>query len=167
MILKDTNIGRLILEHSSSVIKTAELKNNNKPDIKDAKKISNGLAKIASIPYSEKSYASVQAIMKIASECIGELVNSLESTKLKASEFEKAAEVRILLDDMINSGSVDEFNIHEKIAELMKKNERQLDIIKEATKMIKGGKSENIFFEIEKDAATSSIKKEMFSGVID
>ena len=130
MILKDTNIGRLILEHSNSVIKTAELKNTSEPNIDDAKKISGGLAKIASIPYSEKSYSSVQEIMKIASQCIGELANSLESVKIKSSELEKAAEVRILLDDMINSGTVDEFNIHEKVAELMKKNEKQLDIIK-------------------------------------
>jgi len=167
MILKDTNIGRLILEHSNSVIKTAELKNNSTHNIDDAKKISNGLAKIASSPYSEKSYSSVQEIMKIASQCISDLVNSLESTRIKASEFEKAAEVRVLLDDMINSGSVDEFNIHEKVAELMEKDERQLDIIKEAAKMVKGGKDGNIFFEIEKDAATLPIKREMFSGVLD
>ena len=167
MILKDTNIGRLILEHSNSVIKTAELKNDSTPNIDDAKKISDGLAKIASIPYSEKSYSSVQEIMKIASQCIGKLLSSLESTKVKASEFEKAAEVRVLLDDMINSGSVDEFNIHEKIAELMKKDERDLDIIKEATKMVKGGREGNIFFEIEKDAEILPEKKGMFSGILD
>ena len=74
MILPDTNLGRLILEHSS-IIKTADKKNDKLPDIDEAKKVSSGLAKIASIQYSEKSYESVQEIMKIASDCIKDLID--------------------------------------------------------------------------------------------
>ena len=165
MISKDTNIGRIRLEHSSG-IKTASKKNNETPDFDEASKVSEGLAKVASYPYSESTYTSVQEIMKIASERIGQLVDSLKSTIAKASELEKAAEVRILLDDMINNGSIDEMDIKEKVAKLMNKTPRELEIIKAASEMIDSGREGNIFFELEKNASVPG-KRDMFSGVVD
>jgi len=166
MFLKDTDIGRLIMEDISPE-KTAMTK---KPyvNIADAKKVSAGLSKIAEFPYKEKTYGSVQAMIKMASECISNLIKSLESIKERNGDLEKAAEVRILIDDMVKIGAVDEYNAHEKIADLMGKTTKQLEVIKEAMAMVKNnGKERNIFFEIDKEATSSEpIKKGMFDDVI-
>ena len=167
MVLKDTDIGRLILDNLSTE-KTAESKTCNVTSVEDAKKISGGLAKIASLPYKEEVYNSVQEIMKIASEVIGELAESFESSQNRTSELEKAAEVRSLIDEMVKIGSVDEYNVDEKVVELMKKSDHQLSITKEAMKLVKDGKEGNVFFdETEKNASVSSdTRKGMFDSVI-
>lgn len=166
MFLKDTDVGRLILENISPE-KTAVLKKSN-VNIDDARKVSAGLSKIAELPYKEKVYGSVQAMIKMASECINNLIWSLESVKERNSDLEKSAEVRILIDDMIKMGAVDEYNAHEKITDLMGKTAKQLEVIKEAMTMVKNnGKGGNVFFEIDKEAAASaSVKKDMFDEVL-
>ena len=168
MVLKDTDIGRLILDNLSSE-KTAESKESKKLDVNGAKRISEGLAKVAVLPYKEEVYNSVQEIMKIASETISELTESFESFNDRTSELEKAAEVRSLIDEMIKIGSVDDFNIDDKVAELMKKSTEQLEVTKEAMKLIKSGKEGNVFDdETEKNAATlSSDKKGIFDSIIE
>jgi len=165
MVLKDTNLGRLILDNISEE-KTAESKPVKKVCMKDVKRISDGLAKVAGLPYKEEAYKSVQEIMKIASGCIGELVNSLESLESRNFGLEKAAEVRVLIDDMIKSGSVHEDNAEEKVTELMEKDSGQLEVIKEAMNMLKNGKEGNVFFELEKEASVSGQKLGMFDNVI-
>jgi len=165
MILPDTNIGRLILDNMSTE-KTANLKPDNTPSIEEARNISSGLAKVASIPYKEETFDSLQEIIKIASKCIGDLVDSLEGTNSRNSELEKVSEVRILIDDMANFGHVDEHSIEEKVAELMDKSEEELSIVKEAMKMVGSGKQGNVFFELEKDAGVPSEKGGMFDSVI-
>jgi len=167
MVLKDTDIGRLILDHLSTE-KTAESKDIKEPSINDAERVSKGLAKVASLPYKEEVYSSVQEIMKIASETIGDLVESFKSIQDRTSELEKAAEVRSLIDEMVKAGSIDEFNIDEKISELMSKTSEQLEITKEAMRLIKNRKEGNIFDEMEKDANNSgSDKRGIFDGVIE
>ena len=168
MVLEGTDIGRLILDSMSSE-KTAESKQIKEPSVDDARKISEGLAKIAALPYKEEVYNSVQEIMKIASESFGEFVNSFESIRGRISELEKAAEVRSLIDEMVKIGSIDEFSVEEKVAELMQKTLEQIEITKEAMKLVKEGKEGNVFDETEKDASYSSSgeKRGMFDAVIE
>ncbi len=165
MVLKDTDIGRLILDNLSTE-KTAESKIKNEPSIEDVSKISRGLSKIASLPYKEEAYNSVQEIMKIASETIGEFVESFKSIQDRTLELEKAAEVRSLIDEMVKMGSINEFNVDEKVAEFIGKTPEQLEVTKEAMKMIKDGKEGNVFDESEKNAEYSDSGKGMFDSVI-
>ena len=133
------------------------------------RKISQGLAKIAALPYKEEVYNSVQEIMKIASETFGEFADSFKTVQDQASNLEKAAEVRSLIDEMVKVGAVDEFNIEDKVVELMEKTSEQLEVTKEAMKLVKEGRDGNIFSdETEKDAGFSSSgeKKGMFDNVI-
>jgi len=153
-MLPNTNIGRLILESlasESSTVKTA----SSVYDVKDAVKISQGLTKIASMPYREEVYSNVQEMIKIAAECIEEIGNRLEVEQSKSLNLEKAAEVRILLDDMINNGMVNKDNIEEKVAELIKKDDKDLSIIKAAVELTNNKEGVNIFFE----ASQSNIEK--------
>ena len=167
MVLRDTDIGRLILDNLS-MEKAAESKKSKDLNVDDAKRISVGLAKVASLPYKEEVYNSVQEIMKIASETIDDLADSFKSIQNRTFELEKAAEVRSLIDELVKIGSVDEFNVEEKIAELMKKTSRQLEVTKEAMKLMKEGREGNIFDNIEKNASTSpDNKKGMFDSIID
>ena len=71
-------------------------------------------------------------------------------------------------NEMVKVGKIDEFNIEDKIAELMEKTPTQLEVTKEAMKLIKEGKEGNVFDETEKDASYSSSeeKKGMFDSVI-
>jgi len=165
MILKDTNISRLILEHVQTE-KTAEKKSVGKVCVKDAKRISQGLSKVAGLAYKEGAFHSVQEMRKIAANDMTDLVETLESVQGRGSELEKAAEVRTIIDDLVNIGQVDQYNAEEKVAELMEKDLKQLEIVKEAMKMVENGKDGNVFFEIEKDATVSDGKKGIFDSVI-
>lgn len=167
MFLGDTNIGRLILEAiagGESTEKTA----SKTFDTTEANRIAEGLAKVASYPYKEGVYGSVQEIMKIASTCIGDAIETLKSVQARNEDLEKAAEVRSIIEDMVHAGIVDEDSLEEKVAELIAKDNRQLEIVKEAVRLTKGGKGGNVFFEVEKTASSSSSEKVgMFDGVID
>lgn len=169
-MIQRTEIGRLILENlvsSEPSIKTAAAK--FVPE--DAVKISTGLVKIASMPYREDVYKSVQEIMKIAADCLRSLCTSLESVQEEKEHLEKSAHVRSLIDSMVDYGMVDENDIEEKVASLAKKTPHELEIIKEAMNLSgrSGGKS--VFFEIEKTSddhqAKPSEKKSMFDSVIE
>lgn len=165
MFLKDTNISRLILEHLQTE-KTANKKCTSKVHAEDARRISSGLKKVAELPYKESVYNSVQEMMKIASGYMIDLVDTLESVNTRNSDLEKAAEIRILIDDMAKFGSIDEYNVEEKVSELMNKTAHELSIIKEAIKMVQNGKNGYTFFELDKEASsTLHVKKGMFDGV--
>ena len=165
MFLKDTNIGRLILDNVETE-KTAEKKNTGKVCI-EAKRISVGLTKVAGLPYNEEVYRSVQEMLKIASSCMTDLVQSFESVENRNSELEKVADIRVVVEDMASLGKIDEYNAEEKVAELMQKSDRELSIIKEATKMVLNGNDGNKFFELEKDANVSTSQKVgMFEGLL-
>ena len=165
MFLKDTNIGRLILEQLQTE-KTASVDNVGKVCVDDAQRISKGLLKVAGFPHQEETYTSVQEMMKIASRYMTNLSSAFKSVQSRNSDLEKAAEVRELIDEIANVGGVDEFSVREKIAELMSKTPRELEIIKEATKMFQNGKEGNTFFEIEKTSSvSSSSRRSIFDGV--
>ena len=105
--------------------------------------------------------------MKFAAACISEAVSSLESTQVRSAGLEKAAGVRVILEDMVNAGLVNEDDLEEKVAELMEKDEHQLQVVREAIKL--SGKGGNVFFvnESEKTAGDKSEKPGMFDGVVD
>ena len=168
MLFKDTNIGRLILEHVS-MEKSAE--KNTSFDVSQATKIAEGLAKVASYQYNEKVYESVQEMMKIASKCINDLKFAFDAAIEKNAQLQKAAEVQTILEDMANNGLIGEHEVREKVAELMSKSNERLEIIKEAVKLASGGKDGNIFFNevepvITKTASNSIAKVGMFDAVI-
>jgi hypothetical protein len=167
MNLEGTSISRLILDNMS-MDKTASPKTEKVSDIEEARKVSSGLAKVASYPYKEESFHAIQEIMKIASAEMKDLIGSLEAAQSRNSELEKVSEVRVLIEDMAKIGYVEEHNVEEKIAELLTKDKNQLSVVKEAVKMASGGKQGNVFFELEKDAETGPREKlGMFDGVIE
>jgi len=162
------NIGRIILSHLASDGQ-AEKTASEKISSEEAKKISTGLAKVASFPCNEEVYGSVQEIMKVAANCIDSLSETLKSVEERNTGLEKAAEVRCLLDDMIRYGVVDETDVEEKVAELMKKDGKNLEIIKEATKIAQSGKGESLIFEKTANETPDgkTVKRGMFDGVIE
>jgi len=169
MVLKTTDIGRLILEAVASpkpaIVKTA----SSQFGIEDAVKISQGLAKVASYPYKEEVYSSAQEMMKIASDCLSAMVSSLTSAQTRVQELEKAASIRNVIDQMVANGLTDESDIHEKIAKLSKKTPRELEIVKEAVELTARSKGANVFFEDESSSAsgTPGDKRSIFDGVIE
>jgi hypothetical protein len=164
MLFKDTNIGRLILEHSS--MEKAANKNQNF-DASEAVKIASGLAKIASYPYSEQVYNSVQEMMKMASECLSNLKSAFDRVEKEKCELQKMAEVRCVVEDMALNGMIGEHEIREKVAELMQKNNHQLEVIKEATKLASGGKSINVFFNEDTPQSSKGMtKRGMFDPIL-
>jgi len=161
------NIGKIILSHLAKDGQT-EKTASEKFSSEEAKKISTGLAKVASYPCNEEVYASVQEIMKIAANCIDSITETLKSVQERNSGLEKAAEVRCLLDDMIRTGMVDDSDVEEKIAELMKKDSHGLEVIKEASKIAQGGKGESLIFEkvANEQPGGKTEKRGMFDSVL-
>jgi len=165
MILKETNIGRLILESISD--KTTEKKASKKVDASEIRKVAKGLTKIAAIPYNEAVYKSVQELMKIAAEYLEDSAHELENSIARQAELEKAIDIASLLDDMISYGIIDPEETEEKIAELSKKSDKEIEIIKTAMDMIKAGKRGANLFEFSKSASTIIKKRGMFDAILD
>lgn len=161
------NIGQIILKHLASDGQTEKIASEEFSS-EEAVKISTGLAKVASYPYSEEVYSSVQEIMKIAASCISNATETLKSVQVRNQGLEKAAEVRCLLDEMIRTGMVDETGIEEKVAELMKKDSHGLEVIKEASKIAQGGKGESlIFYKVANEQPGGKTEKRgMFDDVL-
>ena len=146
-----TNLSRLIFgdETHSSITKTAS---------EDPIHIAEGLSKVASLPYDPSTYHALQGMLKIASEAIVRMDNNLK-------DLEKKAEVRIIIDDMVEHGLTDEFDVEEKVASLLKKTPEELNTVKEAIKLSSVIVQGNLFDEMDKTAA-STAKKEMFEGIL-
>jgi DNA-directed RNA polymerase subunit F len=170
MVLRDTTIGRLILDSISSgspaINKTASVKYTSE----ETARISRGLTKVASLPYKTEAYQSTQEMMKIAAECLDALVQKLESAEKQVSNFEKAASIRGLIDLMVDNGLIDKGDVQEKIAELVPKSARELEIIKEAVKLASRRERAGGIFEFDKtageDSTKSTDKRGMFDGVL-
>jgi YesN/AraC family two-component response regulator len=166
MLFKDTNIGRLILEHVS-MEKSADQKVPF--DASQAAQVAEGLAKIASYQYNEKVYESVQEMMKIASKCLINLKSAFDAAMEKNAHLQKSAEVHAIIEDMANNGLIGEHELREKVAELMSKSNDRLEIVKEAVKLASGGKNGNIFFNEPETVLTKTASREkvgMFDNVI-
>lgn len=162
------NLGELILSHLASDQPATEKTASDSYTPEEAKIISEGLAKAASFPCNDGVYASVQEMMKIASECLANTTETLNSVKERNAGLEKAAQVRLILDDLIHSGLIsDEVDAEEKIAELMKKDENGLEIVKEAIKLAQSGEGESMIFEkVANDTPVSDKKVGMFGDIL-
>lgn len=146
----------------SEAVKTASDK-SDKLDKSKTKKIATGLKKCASLPYKEDAYNAVCEIMKMASTSLDTALNELGTVDEKIKKLEKVAEIRQIIDDLIEAGVINKEDIFNKTAELIKKSDKELEIIKEAVKINSG--SQNIFFE--KSAEATTVKKGgMFGDVI-
>lgn len=171
MVFKETSIGRMILDSISSgspaIQKTASV---NKYTSEEATRISQGLTKIATLPYKAEAFQSTQEMMKIAAECLGALVQKLESTTQQVANFEKAASVRVLIDTMVDNGLIDKDDVQEKVAELVQKSDRELEIVKEAIKLASRRDRAGGIFEFDKTASDGPVKSDdkrgMFDGVL-
>ena len=164
MFLGSTSIGRIILDSivgDNLVEKTASISFNG------ASQISEGLNKVASLPYNEMSHESVREMMKTAANYIDSMLGSLKSYEKRASDMEKVAEVRCVIDDMLRLGMIGSHDVHEKVAELAQKSPRDIEVIKEAMKLAQSTKASNIFFENDNEKTASSEKRGMFDEVID
>ncbi|NVM20073.1 MAG: hypothetical protein HWN80_20410, partial [Candidatus Lokiarchaeota archaeon] len=62
MFLEDTDIGRLIAANTSTEKTAMSKKSDFGPE--ESKKISDGLSKVANLPYKEGAYDSVCSMMK-------------------------------------------------------------------------------------------------------
>jgi hypothetical protein len=146
-----TNLSRLIFgdNTNSSIEKTAS---------EDPIHIADGLSKVASLPYNPSTYQALQSMLKIASESIVKMDSELKG-------LEKKAEVRIIVDDLIENGLTDEFDVEEKVASLLKKSSEELNTVKEAIKLSSVIVQGNLFDGMDK-AASSASRKEMFEGIL-
>ena len=128
-------------------------------DYDDAVKIADGLSKIASIEVDPSTYPSLVEVVKTASACIRELSSGLE-------DLRKEAEIRTIIDDMINIGLTDETNVVEKIAELKTKSPQELTIVKEAMKMGSFIKEGGDLFQGFEENTGAPKKQGMFEGIL-
>jgi hypothetical protein len=143
------NIGRYVLEGLAE-------KPLQVDSLGDAMHISDGLEKVASFSLNESNESSVREMIKTASSCIKDLVDVIRN-------MNKEASVKLLVESMIDRGVVDSKLFQEKVAELMKKDERELSIIKEATQLY-NKKSFSLF---EKQASNLKNKQGMFDSVME
>lgn len=126
----------------------------------DAIKIANGLSKVASMEVSPSTYPSLIEVMKIASSCIMSMDVELESIR-------KEAQVRIILDDMINNGLTGDEDLVEKVAELKSKSNEELNTYREAIKLSYFMRDGGDLFQTSNDSINSSpAKRGMFEGVV-
>lgn len=145
------NLSKLIFGDTEN-IKTASL-------TEDPIHIAEGLMKVASLPYNPQTYQSLQGMLKIASQAIIDMDKNLK-------DLEKKAEVRIIVDDMIDKGLTDEFDVEEKVASLMNKSKEELEAVKLAVDYSSAIVQGNLFDGFDKTAEENKRKKEMFEGVV-
>lgn len=141
-------IGNIILEGLAEFEKVAS------PDrLSEATRISDGLEKIASVDLGARNEHSLKEVIKTASDCIRGLVGEVHGMK-------KAAQVEEVVSSMIENGLVGPFSYVEKVAELMRKDDRELSIIKEAVSLTQN-------FQLFEKQATVQPKTRAKSGMFD
>lgn len=161
------NVSQIIMNLLDSEKSTEKIA-SQKYSVDEAKQIAFGLAKVAVFPCNEKVYDSVQEIMKTASECMTDVIMTLDSVQKRNEDLEKAAEVKCLMDQLISSGMVDDGDIEDKVAELMKKDQNDLNIIKEAIKIAQSGNRESLLFDNNhEEISKTGSKRGIFEGVIE
>jgi hypothetical protein len=159
-------VEQLIREAAGLNVKSIEKAASSKVDKTEAIKISKGLEKVASLPYKEATYNSVQEIMKIAANSLDSLINELDDREKTINQLTKVAEIRNIIDTMLDRKLIEYPDIQEKTAELLKKSDHDLEITKEAI-ALGSMTSKNIFFEeTEKTASMNTpAKRGIFDGV--
>lgn len=161
MLFKDTNIGKLILDHIP-MEKTA----SDSFDPSVATKTAEGLLKTANIYSSETSYSEAGEMMKTAAKCLYDLKSAFDDVMEKNAKLHKALEVQSIVEDMANNGFVGDYDIREKVAELMDKTAEGLEVVKEAVKLAGNRGGSNVFFAEAVTKVASKGKQGMFDNVI-
>ena len=158
----------LIIESSKELFgATEKVASDNSFNSKEAEKVSGYLLKLASYPLKEETYNATTGIMKIASESLKSAMSLLDEQTEQIDKLEKTADVRAIIDSMREKGLIDDFDVHEKVAECLKKDKRELEIVKEAIKLAETSSKSNLF-ESEKTASSDGIEKAgMFGAVLD
>jgi hypothetical protein len=156
------NLSRLIFGSDSETTKTASQEFSHEEVIK----ISQGLEKVASYDYSPETYSSLIGMMKIASKCKNSMDSELSNVRESVQELEKKAEIRIIIDDMVENGLTDSFDVEEKVASLLKKDDSELKMVKEAMSLAINMSSGNFFEDMDKTASASNRRKEIFEGIL-
>ena len=114
----------------------------------DLTKLSSGLKHIHELTNQEfqieKMADATRGIVGIAIESVEKVASEVLDLKAKNEILEKAAEVREIIDSMLEKGVLGQDAAHEKIAELMDKTTYDLQVVKEATKMAIGFNHEKI-----------------------
>ena len=165
MSFTSTNIGRLILE--SVMGEATEKRASMKIDVSEIRRVSGSLTKVASLPYKEEVYHSVQELVKTAAEYLEQSANELEESIANQAKLKKSIEMRSILDDMIHYGILDPEDTVEKVAELSTKSAHEIEVVKTAVEMLKSGKNGGELFDMSKTASVgqSSVKRGMFDGI--
>ena len=127
-------------------------------NIGEMQKIAKALNRVASLPYNESAHDAVCGILKIASEAFDSLVS-------KSSTLEKVAEVRGIIDEMLDRGLISKEDVREKTAVLLKKNAHELEIVKEAMMLVGVNNQNSGIFDSETAGAINA-GREMFDGLI-
>ena len=154
------NLSRLIFGTDSESTKTSSQEFSST----EITKISQGLEKVASLPHNPDTYPYLMGMLKVASKCINSMSTELSQVKESVNQLEKKAEVRAIIEDMVNHGMTDEFDVEEKVAKLLSKDVQQINTIKEAIKLSASIRHGNLFDDFEKGTASS--KQGMFDGLL-
>ena len=142
------NLSELIFG-STSITKEASLDNKN---------IAQGLEKVSSLPLNPETYPALMGMLKIASQAITKM-----DTEIK--DFEKKAEVRIIVDDLIENGLTDAYDVEEKVSSLLTKSAEELVTVKEAIKLSSVIVKGELFEGLDKTASDNR-RKNMFDGIL-
>jgi hypothetical protein len=126
----------------------------------DLQKIAKVLNTAATLPYRPETYEAACGIMKIASQAFDDLLR-------KNTELEKLSGVREIIDDMFERGMISKDDIQEKTSALMKKNDNELEVVKEAIKLAGANLNTNGLFDSDPGTiGTSTSQRSMFDSVL-
>ena len=146
------NLVREACDAGRGVEKTASPVEHN-----DIGKLAEYLEKAAALPYESSTREAIAGLMKLAS-------TELQKMKDEVAYLTKVATIRSMIDDMVEIGLISKSDVFEKSAELIKKDERGLEIVKEAMHLA-GSKARNIFDASEDSSGSGPAqKREMFEG---
>ena len=122
----------------------------------EMQKIATALNRVASLPYNEAAHDAVCGVLKIAAAAFDKLV-------VKTSEMEKVSEVRGIIDEMLDRGMISKEDINVKTSALLKKNNHELEIVKEAMELAGSNLSAGVFDS--GPVSMSNEKREIFQEV--
>ena len=132
----------------------------------EMQKIAKALDKISSLPYKPEAHEAVCGVMKIASQALENMVSALELEQKKSSNLEKLSGIRGIVDDMLEHGLISKQDVQIKTSALMKKTDRELEIVKEAICLAGSNLNGNSLFT-DSDQTSGTSNKSIFAGVLD
>jgi hypothetical protein len=153
LVREACDAGRGVEKTASSVVKN------------DVGKLVEYLEKAAALPYEPDAREAIAGLMKLASKTIESETVELQKMKDEVAYLTKVATIRSMIDGMIEIGLINQSDVFEKSSELIKKDDRGLEIVKEAMHLA-GSRAKNIFDDASEDSGVGAPgkKREMFEG---